>query len=110
MLLAQITAQTQGWLVELSDGQQQLFPVNQFSSLKDWLREKKVAGGSLSQKYLLELETETITLDQYLTENLNLPFVIGPLEDWQENIKSLPWKLHYEGYNQVKMNIPLNHY
>lgn len=102
MLLAQITAQTQGWLVELSDGQQQLFPVNQFSSLKDWLREKKVAGGSLTQKDLLELETETITLDQYLTENLNLPFVIGPLEDWQENIKSLPWKLHYEGYQPGK--------
>lgn len=102
MLLAQITKQTQHWSVQLSNHQQQVFPTHQLDDLTNWLREQKVVGGSTSKKYLLSLEKETVAFDQYLTETLNLPFIVGALENWQEKAQELPWKFTYEGYQPGK--------
>lgn len=102
MLLAQITAQAQNWTVELSNGQQQTFAANQLEAVTHWLREQKIAGGSISTKYLLPFKNETVALDQYLTETLNLPFIVGTLENWPEKVQELPWRFTYEGYRPGK--------
>ncbi len=102
MLLAHITAQAQNWAVQLSNGQQKSFPSNHLAAFTHWLQEQKVVGGSTAQKYLLQLEKETKSLDQYLTETLNLPFIVGTLENWPEKIKELAWKFTYEGYQPGK--------
>ena len=71
--------------------------------LIDWLASHQVIGGTLAEKILFFNEQAQLTeLADYLTEKLNLPFVIGQADEWQEKALSIPWKVTYEGYSPGK--------
>lgn len=105
MPILQFFKNKEQWEAHLSNGENKIFPTLgafQIEELQDWLLQNKVIGGCFSEKVFFQQNKKIIALDQYLTENLNQPFIIGEKQDWQQKSREIPWKLTYEGYNPGK--------
>lgn len=105
MLLLQLFKNNEHWEAHLTNGERKTFKMldsAQVNELKDWLLQKKVIGGYLTEKVFFQQNKKTIALDQYLTEALNRPFIIGEQQDWHQKSQEIPWKITYEGYNPGK--------
>jgi trehalose/maltose hydrolase-like predicted phosphorylase len=71
------------------------------NKLKEQLEENK-EGGIVSDSLPLTTEEGTFSLDQWLTEKLNRPFVHGTEETFREKSLEIPWQLEYYGYTPGK--------
>ncbi len=108
MNLAKISIKNETWQVALKDGTSQLFsglPSENAKDLKQWLTQQAITGGVViaTAPCLLEGPHGTYELSQWLTENLNQPFVtVKTLADFEDAATELPWHLDYYGYRPGK--------
>ncbi|MHC5269333.1 glycoside hydrolase family 65 protein [Enterococcus sp. LJL98] len=98
MTLMLLTPTQTHWQIRLTDGTKKAFEIDAIDSLVAWLESQQLAGGCLTEKITFEKEENIFLLDQYLTETLNRPFIIGTAADWEKKSQEIPWKLTYEGY------------
>lgn len=59
-------------------------------------------GGIVSESLVFTNEEGTFSLDQWLTEKLNRPFVCATKEQYEEKTAEIPWRLEYYGYTPGK--------
>lgn len=59
-------------------------------------------GGIVSESLVFTNEEGTFSLDQWLTEKLNRPFVCTAKEQYEEKTAEIPWRLEYYGYTPGK--------
>lgn len=98
MVMMTLSPKKMDWEIHLSNGEAKRFDASSVEQLTDWLTKHQVIGGCLTEKITFQKEGKTLLLDQYLTETLNNPFIVGKAEEWLEKKEELPWKLTYEGY------------
>ena len=62
----------------------------------------KITGGTIDREVITEVDGQTIELAQYLTEQCNLPFVVGNDSEHQVKTQNIPWEVVYHGYKPGK--------
>lgn len=106
MNLATITLD-QTWQVALPNGQQRSFsgsPQENALALQEFLATESLEGGVIhcEKPLILQMETGVFELSQWLTEQLNQPFVTNPTTDFDKVAAEIPWRLDYYGYRPGK--------
>ena len=106
MNLATITLD-QTWQVTLPNGQQRSFsgsPQENAWALQEFLATESLEGGVIHCKtpLVLQMETGVFELSQWLTEQLNQPFVTNPTTEFDKAASTIPWQLDYYGYRPGK--------
>ena len=82
--------QFEGTLIEM---------IEQFSAA---IADQDITGGTIDQVITTELNGQTIELAQYLTEQCNLPFVVGEATQHSVKAATIPWEVVYHGYKPGK--------
>lgn len=108
MKLNKITIHDHNWQAETPDGQQRSFtglPSEVAIELKNWLQQHPADGGILNspQPVLIDFPEGLLELSQWLTENLNQPYVANTTEaDFATAAQQLSWRLDYYGLRPGK--------
>ncbi len=99
-----ITVSNEQWLLREAHGETTSFagPLSErVTELTSYLKDTQT-GGVISETIVFTNEEGTFSLDQWLTEKLNQPFVCGTKEAFDEKRASIPWTLEYYGYTPGK--------
>ncbi|WP_430610565.1 glycoside hydrolase family 65 protein [Enterococcus sp. DIV0876] len=99
-----ITLSNQQWLLQETNGDLTSFSgplLERVTALTSYLQDTQT-GGILSETIVFTNEEGTFSLDQWLTEKLNQPFVCGTAETFDEKSTAIPWTLEYYGYTPGK--------
>ncbi|WP_424684687.1 glycoside hydrolase family 65 protein [Enterococcus sp.] len=108
MKLTMITITSQGWQVQLPSGNQQQLtdlPQANAKSLFTIIQSEPTDGGILYCELpeIITFPEGTFELSQWLTENLNLPFLTNvKVDEFPEKAADLCWHLDYYGYRPGK--------
>lgn len=106
MNLATITLD-QTWQVTLPNGQQRSFsesPQANALTLAEFLASESLEGGVIhcETPLILQMDTGVFELSQWLTEQLNQPFVTNPTTEFDKAASTIPWQVDYYGYRPGK--------
>ncbi|OTN75028.1 hypothetical protein A5886_000072 [Enterococcus sp. 8G7_MSG3316] len=99
-----ITLSDAQWLLQEADDKATSFAgplLERVQALTSYLKDTQ-SGGILSETVVFTNEEGTFSLDQWLTEKLNQPFVCGTKETFEEKSAAIPWTLEYYGYTPGK--------
>lgn len=104
MNLAKINTDGPIWQVELPTKKSHVTGTKneKAQQLADILKKHSIAGGIISgDEVLLDQPDGIFELSQWLTENLNLPFVLNT-DDFAQAADDLKWEVTYHGYRPGK--------
>ncbi|MCD5002056.1 glycoside hydrolase family 65 protein [Enterococcus saccharolyticus] len=90
------------WQATWADGTQTVFEgelTDRLAQLVAEIPQHEVTGGTVETESVVNLDGRTIELSQYLTETLNIPFVVG---DFETQAATIPWEVVYHGYTPGK--------
>lgn len=102
-ILNKIIVSENKWILQHKDTYQEFFGETDKKAEKLLeVLENNPDGGIIDKEIILTTEQGIYSLDQWLTEKLNRPFVQGTSEDFTALEKELPWVIEYYGYTPGK--------